>query len=216
MPSPKPSAPIEIKLSKPISVKIIPDEKEADAPPWFAKAASLVSVLLLLLSLITMGLFVLDFGVADYEFDQTILPAALTIDWPHWTSVRDSFTVKVVLHNKGKDNLNGFVNLVLDPPNTVGMEEDGMTSVEIKELSPGASLTRTFKFVPLSGQGASPINLKVVVQNGTTTLEAAGNWQISVINIPRLQSLLAWLLGGSGLVATLTGLFWDKIKKVFA
>jgi len=214
----KAPAPVEVRLSKPIVVKILPEEKRAETPPRFAKAAAVLSIFLLLLSLMTMGLFVLDTAVEDFSFDRSVLPAAVTVAWPRWASVHDPFTVRVVLHNQGAGNLNGFMDLVFEPANALSLEAGGTTSAQVVELAPGASQTQVFTFTPLAGQAFAPLSFpiqwKIVLRDGTNTVET-GSGSISVLNIPRLQTLLAWLLGGSGLTAALTGLFWEQVKRGF-
>ena len=212
----KTSTASEIKLSQPILIKIQAEEKTSVPTSGLYKLAFILVTFLLVTSLVGIGFFVLGTTVDNLDFDQNIIPASVTVDWPRWVSVQDPFKVKVILHNNGQVPLNGNLDVILTPSASLGMEENGITSVKFEELSPGNSLTQVYHFIPLELPTTKVFDIKVVLRDGTNTLEIQNNRKISVVNIPRLQVLLQWILGGSGTFAALSALFWDQLKKALS
>jgi len=209
----------KVAFEQPITVRIEPEEKESEEKPdgtlsWLQKIAFGLAIFLAILALLSNWFFVINTGVQPVTFDA--IPAVVTVDWPHWASLKDAFTIKVLVQNTGATPLNGRVDLILAPAEFTSLLESGMTSIEIKELAPGASSTQIFTLVPLRTPPDRSFTFDVRVKNQTVEQATQAAWQVNVIGFPRLQALLAWILGTGGLVSTLTGLLWEQVKKAFS
>jgi len=89
---------------------------------------------------------------------------------------------------------------------------------ELFSQSENASLTQTFEFALLEAPPGGSLNLVVRLtdEQGRSVTSDAAQAAVRVLGIPRLQSALAWIFGSSGLLTTLTGLFWEHFKKALA
>jgi hypothetical protein len=209
----KPRTATEVKLSQPIKVEIIKQQETSKMPPWMPKAVLIITLFLLIISIFGLGMLIfIHDSTSTKNNDITILQ-----DWPSLSCLRDPFTVTVIVQNQGTTPLGGFLTLSINPVATVGLETDGATTVKVENLAPGASFTQNYNLTPLSypDKGFLTLSASFADKIENPPVVSTPEGKIRLINVPYLQTVLKWLLSGSGLIAMLTGLFWDQLKKDF-
>jgi len=204
-----------LHIPQPLQVKIYQEEPTGKPSKRIPKLVAVGAVLLFLFSL--SFVFLLRCTV-PLSLENSTLPVTMYIDYPRVASLRDPLRVTIVLRNAGPDPLNGVLNLSVQPALALSLTEDGPTSRKIENLAPGASLTQTFEFALLEAPPGGSLNLVVRLtdEQGRSVTSDAAQAAVRVLGIPRLQSALAWIFGSSGLLTTLTGLFWEHFKKALA
>jgi hypothetical protein len=202
-----------LHIPQPLQIKIYQEEPTGQPSKRISRLVAVGAVLLFLFSL--SFVFLLRRTVT---FENSTPPLIFYMDYPRVASLRDPLRVTIVLRNAGPDPLNGVLNLSVQPALALSLTEDGLTSRKIENLAPGASLTQTFEFALLEAPPGGSLNLVVRLtdEQGRSVTSDAAQATVRVLGIPRLQSALAWIFGSSGLLTTLTGLFWEYLKKALA
>ncbi|MBI5715621.1 MAG: hypothetical protein HZC38_19660, partial [Chloroflexi bacterium] len=120
------------------------------------------------------------------------------------------------LQNNWSAPITATVTVVFDSTAPVSAVLDEKTSVTIEKLPSGSQTTRRIKFL----LNDRPLNNEIAFQVKVESPEGLGNsTPRRTINatplIPMLNRLLTFLTG-STVLAGLSGLFWDQIKKLFS
>ncbi|MBI5715435.1 MAG: hypothetical protein HZC38_18710, partial [Chloroflexi bacterium] len=120
------------------------------------------------------------------------------------------------LQNNWSAPITATVTVVFDSTAPVSAVLDEKTSVTIEKLPSGSQTTRRIKFL----LNDRPLNNEIAFQVKVESPEGLGNsTPRGTINatplIPMLNRLLTFLTG-STVLAGLSGLFWDQIKKLFS
>jgi len=205
-----------LHIPQPLQVKIYQEEPTGKLSKRISRLVRGVALVLLFLTILWF-VFV-PRRTVTFSFENSTPPITLYMDYPRVASLRDPLRVTIVLRNAGPDPLNGVLNLSVQPALALSLTEDGPTSRKIENLAPGASLTQTFEFALLEAPPGGSLNLVVRLtdEQGRSVTSDAAQAAVRVLGIPRLQSALAWIFGSSGLLTTLTSLFWEHLKKALA
>lgn len=208
------TSPIKVTFDQPIAVQTLPPAPPAPAPyrAWW-KAAFLLIIVSIITALAGNAFFLFGVQAQTASLDQ--IPLAVTVEYPSQISLKDSFTVTASLRNTGADVFNGRLDLLIAPADFFFLTKNGAAGVEVKDLPPGGVFTQAFEFSLLQAPQNNELRLRVRAHAEEIGAAESPAWTLRVLPLPRIKTLIAWLLGGSGILSALTALFWDKLKKSF-
>ncbi len=207
------STPIDVRLlSDPIVIKMA-EEKGNGSESGFK--VFFFTILVIIVVIIGWGVWqVLPRNVQSQQITEAGFPIQLTIDEPRNATLRDKLPITVTVQNTGSTKLTLTLSVSLDPSDVATLSEDGLTSVEVKDLPPGGVYTHTFNFLPVR-PGTGLLQPTIRIWNGSAYLEKyLANSQMQVVGWPPyLRLLLTYILTTSGVAGALVGFGWERIKK---
>lgn len=197
--------PLQLETARPLAIVI-------DAPPqpprkWWLRVRA---------GLIVFFMFVLMFGARFVVPEQTLAPYAVVpgveIGYvaPASVAVGDEAVIEVSVRNTADKPLS--LTLLLDFPDpapAVATSVGETTTAALENLPPGALATRALRFVLPTRPAASSFAFGVRAQLNGEQVVATPRRTMGVTPwIPRVRSVLLWLLGSSGLAALFLERFW--------